>query len=84
MINQLKNNWKLFLIASLTLGLAPFTPPHIWGKIQWILGGNAFSLENGMQSVDWFDILLHGLPWLLLLISMLLNIFASLVKSDQK
>ncbi|MGK0455220.1 MAG: hypothetical protein ACJAYY_002709, partial [Paraglaciecola sp.] len=54
MINQLKNNWKLFLIASLTLGLAPFTPPHIWGKIQWILGGNAFSLENGMQSVDWF------------------------------
>lgn len=43
MINQLKNNWKLFLIASLTLGLAPFTPPHIWGKIQWIFGGNAFS-----------------------------------------
>ena len=24
MKNQLKQNWKLFLIASLTLGLAPF------------------------------------------------------------
>jgi|TARA_B110000240_G_scaffold40139_1_gene44649 hypothetical protein len=46
--------------------------------------GNAFSLENGMQSVDWFDALLHGLPWLLLLISMLLNISASFIKSDQK
>jgi hypothetical protein len=84
MINQLKNNWKIFLIASLTLGLAPFNPPHIWGKIQWILGGNAFSLENGMRSADWFDVLLHGFPWVLLLISMLLNIFASQVKYDQK
>ena len=30
--------------------------------------------ENGMQFQDWFDVLLHGLPWLLLLISALLNI----------
>jgi hypothetical protein len=27
-----------------------------------------------MQLQDWFDVLLHGLPWLLLLISALLNI----------
>ena len=38
MKQKLIDNWKLFLIASLTLGLAPFNPPHIWGKIQWILG----------------------------------------------
>ena len=84
MKNQLKNNWKLFLIASLTLGLAPFNPPHILGKIQWILGGNAFSTENGMKPNDWFDVLLHGLPWLLLLISILLNLFASQAKNDQQ
>ena len=74
MIKQLKNNWKLFLIASLTLGLAPFNPPHILGKINWILGGNAFTGENAMQSQDWFDVFLHGTPWLLLLISMILNL----------
>jgi hypothetical protein len=30
---QVKNNWKLFLIASLTVGLAPFSLPYILGKI---------------------------------------------------
>tara|TARA_B110001454_G_C12647747_1_gene404087 strand:- start:62 stop:229 length:168 start_codon:yes stop_codon:yes gene_type:complete len=42
----LKNNWKLYLIASLTLGLVPFREPHILGEIKWILGGNAFSGEH--------------------------------------
>ena len=74
MKQKLIENWKLFLIASLTLGLAPFNPPHIWGKIQWILGGNAFSGENAMQSQDIFDVFLHGLPWLLLVISGILNL----------
>ena len=82
MKNQLKQNWKLFLIASLTLGLAPFNPPHIVGKIQWILGGNAFSEEIGMQLQDWFDVFLHGTPWVLLLISIVLNLFAKQVKND--
>lgn len=74
MKNQLKKNWKIFLIASLTLGLAPFQPPHILGKIQWIMGGNAFSAENGMQAKDWFDVLLHGTPWVLLILSGILNL----------
>ena len=74
MKNQLKQNWKLFLIASLTLGLAPFREPHIWGKIKWILGGNAFSGEDAMQAKDWFDVVLHGTPWVLLLISAFLNL----------
>jgi len=84
MIQQLKNNWKLFLIASFTLGLAPFNPPHILGKLQWILGGNAFSGEHAMQPQDWFDVLLHGSPWVLLVISIVLNIFTSKVKIDKK
>ncbi len=55
------NDWRIWLFASLTLGLAPFLPePHLWGKIKWIVGG-----ATGMQPMDWFDVLLHGLPWLL-------------------
>ncbi|MCA9742368.1 MAG: hypothetical protein H6695_09545 [Deferribacteres bacterium] len=51
------------LIACLTLGLAPFVPePHIVGKIRWIIGG-----AHGMAAIDWFDTVLHGAPWLVLL-----------------
>lgn len=58
-----KNNIVLALIASLTLGLAPFTPePHFFGKLKWVLGG-----ANGMQSMDWFDLAMHGAPWLWLI-----------------
>ncbi len=47
----------------LTLGLAPFYPePHIYGKIKWILGG-----AHGMGIMDWFDVVLHGAPWVLLI-----------------
>jgi hypothetical protein len=56
-------NWKLLLLACLTLGLAPFYPePHIWGKLKWVAGGAV-----GMQLMDWFDTIFHGLPWLLLI-----------------
>lgn len=52
------------LLSSLTLGLAPFVPePHIWGKIKWLAGGG-----DGMQAADYFDVLLHGTPWLILII----------------
>lgn len=72
-MDWIKDNFKLFLIASLSLGLAPFKPePHIWGKIKWIAGG-----ANGMTWLDWFDTFLHGLPWLLLLTSILLKITKS-------
>lgn len=48
-----------FLFFSLTLGLAPFYPePHIIGKIRWVAGGAV-----GMQAMDWFDLVLHGAPW---------------------
>ncbi len=57
------NDWKLVLMLCLTLGLAPFAPePHILGKIRWVAGGAV-----GMQPMDWFDLLMHGFPWLLLL-----------------
>jgi len=56
-------SFKSLLLLCLTLGLAPFVPePHIWGKLRWIAGGAV-----GMQPMDWFDTLLHGFPWLLLI-----------------
>jgi len=57
------NNWKLIVLLCLTLGLAPFYPePHIVGKIRWIVGG-----ANDMQLMDWFDTLLHGFPFIILI-----------------
>lgn len=60
-------SWKFWLIASLTLGLAPFFPePHIWGKLKWIAGG-----AEGMAFMDWFDVLMHGAPWGMFLFTLL-------------
>lgn len=66
-----KSNFATAILASLTLGLAPFTPePHIWGKVKWIAGGAV-----GMQPMDWFDALMHGAPfiWLIVLLVALLK-----------
>jgi hypothetical protein len=52
------NDWRIILIACLTLGLAPFSPePHIWGKLKWVMGG-----AIGMQPMDWFDLFLPNKP----------------------
>ncbi len=57
------NNWRIVILLCLTLGLAPFLPePHLWGKLKWVAGG-----AQGMELMDWFDLLLHGFPFLLLL-----------------
>ncbi len=61
------NNLVLALIATLTLGLAPFTPePHFFGKVRWLWGG-----AEGMQAMDWFDLLMHGAPWVWLFIEII-------------
>lgn len=62
-----KGNLKLAIVLALTLGLAPFTPePHIWGKIKWVMGG-----ANGMQIMDYFDLILHGTPWVYLIFELI-------------
>lgn len=59
----MKKDLIFALILSLTLGLAPFTPePHLWGKLKWIAGGGV-----GMEFMDYYDLLLHGAPWIWLL-----------------
>lgn len=50
------------LLASLTLGLAPFFPePHIWKQI--------VNIANGIftEPLDWFDLAMHGAPWIWLI-----------------
>jgi hypothetical protein len=54
--------WALVALACLTLGLAPFSPePHLWEKLQLLSSGEL------KKSIDIFDLLLHGAPWLVLL-----------------
>lgn len=66
------NDWKFVAMACLTLGLAPFVPePHLLGKLRWVAGG-----AIGMQPIDWFDLVWHGLPWLLLVRLLVLKIVA--------
>jgi len=51
----------LFVIASLTLGLAPFMPePHIIEKFRMLSAGEL------SRPLDIFDLVLHAAPWLLL------------------
>lgn len=57
------NDPRFLIVMCLTLGLAPFIPePHIWGKVRWIMGGG-----HGMKAMDYFDFLMHGTPWFLLI-----------------
>ena len=64
------NDPKIWLIASLTLGLAPFVPePHLWGKLKWIAGG-----ADGMGMMDYLDTLWHGAPWILLIRALILKL----------
>lgn len=55
----------LLIAACLTLGLAPFQPePHLWEKLKLLLSGDL------LRPIDVFDLLLHGAPWLLLVIKL--------------
>lgn len=53
--------WAAVIFGCLTLGLAPFAPPHLFEKIQLLVRGQL------RRPIDWFDLLFHALPWLLAL-----------------
>ena len=51
----------VLVIAALTLGLAPFVPePHLWEKLKMLAAGTL------TRPLDFFDLLWHAAPWLLL------------------
>ena len=55
----------IFVIAALTLGLAPFVPePHLWEKLKMLAAGSL------TRPLDMFDLLLHATPWALLLLKL--------------
>lgn len=65
------NDWKFVVLACLTLGLAPYSPqPHIVSKLIWLRDG-----AKGQDWLDWVDLTMHGLPWLLLLRWLILYFF---------
>jgi hypothetical protein len=70
LIDQL--HWGIIIIFCATLGLAPFSPPHIVEKISMLIKGNL------IKPIDWFDLLLHGFPWIILI----LKILASWMKDE--
>ena len=55
-----KLDWPMILILCATLGLAPFSPPHIVEKISLLINGEL------IKPLDWFDLFFHGLPWIIL------------------
>ncbi len=60
------------LLFALTLGLAPFTPePHIWEKLKMLSAGTL------SRPIDIFDLLLHGIPWLILIAKVALGQFST-------
>ncbi|THD84221.1 RND transporter [Aliigemmobacter aestuarii] len=53
---------NILILASLTLGLAPFFPePHIVEKLRMLAQGQL------TKPIDIGDLLMHGAPWVLLL-----------------
>ena len=63
LLMTLINNWRIIVLACLTLGLAPYFPePHVLGKLRWLFGGAV-----GMQPMDYFDLILHAFPFILLI-----------------
>ena len=57
----------LAFILSVTIGLTPFTPiPHSYEKLKWLFEG-----ANGMQILDYLDLIFHNLPWVYLIVSSL-------------
>ncbi len=54
--------WSLAVVLALTLGLAPFRPPHVVEKLRMLSRGEL------VRPLDWFDLALHSAPWLLVLV----------------
>ena len=58
----------LLVVLCLALGLAPFVPePHLLEKLKMLVAG-----ELG-DPMDIFALLLHGAPWMLLLLKLILK-----------
>jgi len=57
--------WSVAIFFCFTLGLAPFWPPHIVEKIIMLFKGRL------VRPIDWFDLVMHGTPWVLLVLKLI-------------
>jgi hypothetical protein len=56
----------MIALAAILLGLAPFVPePHLWEKLKMLAAGTL------QRPIDIFDLLMHGLPVVLLVIKLI-------------
>ena len=62
MLKKYKSQLLNALLFCVVPGLLPFSAePHIVGKVRWVMGGAV-----GMQPMDYFDLVLHGSPFVYL------------------
>lgn len=61
--------WSMIIILCLTIGLAPFAPPHLWEKLNMLYQGEL------VRFLDWFDLLFHGIPWIIILIKITFHFY---------
>jgi len=62
MFKKYKSQLLNALLFCVVPGLLPFSAePHIVGKVRWVMGG-----AMGMQPMDYFDLFLHGSPFVYL------------------
>ncbi len=59
--------WSILIFLCLTLGLAPFFPPHLFEKIKMLLEGQL------VRPIDWFDLVMHATPWVFLDLKLLMT-----------
>lgn len=53
----------VLILLAVFLGLAPLTPePHLWEKLKMLAAGNL------VKPIDIFDLFMHGVPVVLLLL----------------
>jgi hypothetical protein len=55
-------SWGAVIIIVLTLGLAPYKPPHFFEKLQMLFRGTL------VRPIDWFDFVMHGSAWAILVL----------------
>ena len=58
--------WSIVIIFCLTLGLAPYKPPHVVEKLTMLFQGRL------IRPLDWFDLVLHSIPWILLVLKLVI------------
>ena len=67
--------WSYLILFCLTLGLAPYSPPHLFEKIGMLMKGTL------KRPIDWFDFVFHAVPWVLLFVKIAVTLKNGEVKS---